>query len=73
MHGFLTDVQSQLKAAYCIQDIELSKVLERARSLVTGSETNLGAVALKEIKLVRRVSEDILYTIRGSYSTVLSF
>lgn len=45
MHGFLTDVQSQLKAAYCIQDIELSKVLERARSLVAGSETNLGAVA----------------------------
>lgn len=45
MHGFLTDEQSQLKAPYCIKDIKLSKVLERPRSLVTGCETNLGAVA----------------------------
>lgn len=73
MHGFLTDVQSQLIAAYCIQDIELSKVLERATSLVTGSETNLGAVAKVSTKGNKASKESIrrCYTMRGSYSTCL--
>lgn len=45
MHGLPPDLQSQLKAASYLQDIELFKVLERARSLVTGRETTLRAVA----------------------------
>jgi hypothetical protein len=46
VHGLPLDVQNQLRAACCLQDLALSKVIERARSLVTGSETVIhGAVA----------------------------
>lgn len=53
VHGLPPDVQSQLKAACCLQDMDLSKVIERARSLVTGNETNTGAVAQSSIKVFK--------------------
>ncbi|XP_054267042.1 uncharacterized protein LOC128989196 [Macrosteles quadrilineatus] len=52
VHGLPREVQNQLKAACCLQDMELSKVLERARSLVNGSESNVGAAAQMEVSVL---------------------
>lgn len=45
VHGLPPEVQHQLKAACCLQDIELPTVIERARSLVAGSGISHGIVA----------------------------
>ena len=50
VHGLPIDVQNQLKAACCLNEMELSEVMERARSLVTGSDANFGAVAQSNFK-----------------------
>lgn len=41
MHELPTAIQSQLKAASCLNHMELSEILERVGSFVTGSETNV--------------------------------
>jgi hypothetical protein len=54
VYGLPKDVQNQLKAACCLQDMELSKVLERARSLVTGGESSFGAAAQIKVPVDKR-------------------
>lgn len=54
VHGLPRDVQNQLKAACCLHDMELPKVLERARSLVIGIESNVGAAAQSKVPVSKR-------------------
>lgn len=63
MHDLPPDIQSQLIVASCLQGIELSKVLKRAKRLVTESENSIGAVeklSTEKITVVRETLSDNL-------------
>lgn len=65
VHDLPPNIQSQLIAASCLQLLcaELSKVLNRAKSLVTESENTIGAVeqlSTEQITIVRGILSDNL-------------
>lgn len=45
VHGLPADTQNQLKAACCLQSMELSDVMARARNLLGSESSNFGVVA----------------------------